>query len=71
MAIPDSQQYNWNLKLIYDVEDIVVFIVKSVNSDNSCMFSCSRHAQVTLVDKSQLKITSIQIKNIKIKFILD
>ena len=28
MAIPDSQQYNWNLKLIYDVEDIVVFIVK-------------------------------------------
>ena len=39
MAIPDSQQYPWNLYLIYDVEDIIVFLVKKVwNSDNSWLF---------------------------------
>ena len=36
MAISDSQQYPWNLYLISNVEDIVVFLgVKVYNSDIS------------------------------------
>ena len=52
MALADSQN------LIYNVRDIVVF----TRSDILYMFFCSRNAQVTFVEKSQLQITSFEIK---------
>ena len=45
----DSQQYLWNPYLINNVFDIVIFPnLKLFLSDNSCIFSCSRNAQVSL-----------------------
>ena len=39
IAISDSQQYHWNLYLINDLEDIVVFLgLKVLNYDNSYTF---------------------------------
>ena len=50
----DSQRYHCNLYLINNVEDIFPFLgLKMFNNDNSCMFSCSRNPQVTLVEKPQ------------------
>ena len=58
--MPDSQQYSWNLYLIMYVEDIVVFIgLKVFNSDNSRMFSLSKNARVTFVEKPQMKIIGV------------
>ena len=57
----DSQRYPWNRYLINNAEDIVVFLgLKVFHSKNSSMFSCSKKAQVTFVEKSQLKIISLQ-----------
>ena len=37
----------------FNVEDTVVFQgLKVFNSDNSCMFSCSRNVQITFVEKA-------------------
>ena len=44
MEMPDSQRCPWNLYLISNVKDIVVFLgLKVFISDSSCMFSCSRN----------------------------
>ena len=57
-------QYPWqkglNHYLINNVQDIVVFFLglklQVFNSDISYTFSCSRNAQVTFVEKLQMKI---------------
>ena len=49
MAIPDSQRHPWHLYLINNVEDVVVFL--DFDSDIPIMFSCSRNAKVTFVEK--------------------
>ena len=55
-AMPDPKQCPGNLCLINNVEDVVVFLgLKVLNSENF-FFSCSRNAQVTFVEKTQLKI---------------
>ena len=46
--------------MIPDVQGIVVFLgIKVFNFYNSYMFPCFRNAQVTLVEKPQLKIISV------------
>ena len=56
MAMPDSQKYPWNLYLINNVDDIVVFLVfLFLNTGNSYMFSGSRNVFVPLEEKPQLK----------------
>ena len=55
----DSQQCPENLYLVNNVDDIVVYSFKSVYSDTSYMFFCRRNAQVTFVEKPQLKIYKI------------
>ena len=55
------QQYPRILYLINNVEDIVVSQgLKMFISDDSNMFSCSRNAQVTFVEKPELKINIFQ-----------
>ena len=67
MTMPDLQRYPTNLYLINNLEDIDIFLgLKMFNSDNFYMFSCSRNAQVTLVEKPQLKIISFKLININI-----
>ena len=52
IAMPDLQRDPRNLYLINNVDDIVIFPgLKMFNSDNFYMFSCSRNAQVTLMEK--------------------
>ena len=60
--MPNLQRYPWNLYLINDMEDIVVFLgLKLFNSDNINMFSCSRNAQVTFIEKlSVWKVIKIE-----------
>ena len=60
--MPNLQRYPWNLYLINDMEDIVVFLgLKLFNSDNINMFSCSRNAQVTFIEKlSAWKVIKIE-----------
>ena len=61
MAMPDLQRYTWNLHQINNVEDNVVFLCLTVlNSDNLYMFSCSLNAQVSFVEKPQLKTIGFQ-----------
>ena len=62
MAMPDLQQYHWNFIPIIDVEDIVVFWLKSkvFNSDNySSMFSCIRIAQITFFREPSIKYNQL------------
>ena len=54
--IPDSQQYPRNFDLIHDVEENVVFS-KASEANNG---------QVTFAEKSQMKITILQNKNMDI-----
>ena len=51
--------------MTHNVEDIIVFLgLKHVfNSDHYYMFSCGRNAQVTSVEKPQLKIIGFQNYN--------
>ena len=49
--------------MINNVEDIFAFPDLNVfNSDNSFILSCGRNAQVTFVEKPQLKIKFINIE---------
>ena len=58
MTQSDLQRYPWNLYLINNVEDIVIFLgLKVFNSDNSFMFTCS--FRITVVEKPQLKTISL------------
>ena len=51
--------HNCSLILINNMERYCRFLgLKVFNSDNSYMFSCSRNAQATEVEKPQLQITS-------------
>ena len=56
------QRYPWNLYLINNMEDIIVFLsLKLFNSDDINMFSCSRNAQVTFIEKlSVWKVIKIE-----------
>ena len=56
----DLQWYPWNLYLIHNVENIVVFLdLKVFISDNSYMFSCGRNARNFFCrETAQLKIIS-------------
>ena len=54
MAMPDSQGYPWNLYLINNVEDILVFQTRKVlNSDN--FFHASKNQEMRIL-LSQMKI---------------
>ena len=64
MAMPDSQPCPLNIHLINNVEYICFPALKLINSDNPYTFSCGRNAQVTSVEKPQLKIISFLIINI-------
>ena len=55
MTIPDSQWFPRNLYLINNVEDNDVFLdLKVFNYDQT--YFCRRNADVTFVEKPQLKI---------------
>jgi len=70
--MPDSQRYPWNHYIVTSLEDIVVFPgLKVFNSDNSCMFFCSRNAQVTSVNNPNENNQFSKIVSIDIQFILD
>ena len=43
----------------------------SFNSDNSYMFSCNRNAEVTFIEKPELKIIWFKITSMNVKFMLD
>ncbi len=49
MAMPDSHRYSWNCYLKYVKDTFLGW--KVFNSDNSYIFSCSRNAQDTSVEK--------------------
>ena len=52
------------LYLIHYVEDIVAFLgLKVLSSDNSCLFSWTRNAQVTLLENTKLKINQNRIRH--------
>ena len=64
MAMPDSQKYPRYLYLTSNVKDIVIFLgLNAVTSDNSYLFSNSKNAQVTFVEKRQFFIMSFQSCN--------
>ena len=65
--IRNGHQYPWNLYLINSLEDVVAFLgIKVSNSENSYMFSCSRNADVTFVEKPQFKMSVFKIKRTSI-----
>ena len=64
IAISDSQRYPLKLRLINNLEDIVMFLgLKVFNCNNSFMFPCSRNAKVKFVENPKLKM--ICLKNNK------
>ena len=58
--MPDTQQYIWNLYLINNVEDIVVFL--GFNSDNLYVYADAPavKCKITLVEKLKFKKISFQ-----------
>ena len=62
--MPNSKRYTENHYLINNAGDIVVFLVLNVFHFNRLyLFSCCRNAQVTFVEKPQLKIICYQDKH--------
>ena len=49
-----------NFDLINNVEDMLIYKCKSVNSDDSYLFSWSRNAQISFLKKPRSKIISFQ-----------
>ena len=58
----NSQYYPWNFYLIKIVD--CGRLESVINSNNFSIFSSNRNAQVTFVEKPQLKIIIFQIKHI-------
>ena len=63
----DSQRYSYKFYLINIMEEMVVCSKdKNDNSDNACMFFCSRNAQISFLKENMKKINSFQNINIAI-----
>ena len=61
MTMHDLHEYPWSIYLIHFAEDIFIFLgLKVIHSDISCMFSCSRNAQVPFVEKPKIENKVVQ-----------